>query len=114
MTCTSREGAKNKIVEKRNSPEKYEFIACQKILRFFLGILIQKTIFWQAFLGSTQGKIDLFNEKAALRGCVMSKREQTVLENGLDTEKCLDLSQIRREISKYETSRRFEGLYLKI
>ena len=80
MTCTSREGAKNKIVEKRNSPEKYEFIACQKILRFFLGILIQKTIFWQAFLGSTQGKIDFFNEKAALRGWVMSKNEQTVFE----------------------------------
>ena len=39
----------------------------------------------------------------------MSKMEQTVLENGLDTENCLDLAQLKRELSKYETSHRLEG-----
>ena len=60
MTCTSREGAKNKIVEKRNSPEKYEFITCQKILRFFLGILIQKNDILAGFFREHSGKNRLF------------------------------------------------------
>ena len=93
MTCTSREGAKNKIVEKRNGPEKYEFIDCQKILRFFLGILIQKTIFWQPFFWKHSGKIRFFNEKAALAR-LRGVKEGTNRFEKMDwtQEKCLDLA----------------------